>query len=71
MTTATAAIGTRFKTGQTSPVNGIYIFDGYADGTTAPSPTSEERVIPLSRGETFPPVRSANKAAFWKLQRYS
>lgn len=71
MTLATATIGSRFKTGQTAPVNGVYIFDGYVDGTTTPSPTNEERVIPLSRGETFPPVRSANKAAYWKLQRYS
>jgi hypothetical protein len=30
---------------------------------------AEERVIPLSRRETFPPIRSASKACWWKLQR--
>ncbi len=50
---------------------GPYVFDGYTDGTTTPAPTAEERVIPLSSGETFPPIKSAKKAAWWKLQRIS
>jgi len=64
-----ANIGDRFKTGQTCDTSGVYIFDGYVDGSTYPSPTQDERVIPLSRYETFPPVRSADKACWWKLQR--
>ena len=64
-----AKVGDRFKTGQTCDTSGSYIFDGYTDGTTTPSPTAEERVIPLERNETFPPIRSANKACWWKLQR--
>lgn len=64
-----ARIGERFKTGQSSPVDGVYGFDVYTDGSSRPSPTAEERVISLSRDETFPPVRSANKAAWWKLLR--
>lgn len=64
-----ASIGDRSKTGEKCTTTGSYVFDGYVDGTTTPAPTSNERVIPLRSGETFPPVRSANKAAFWKLQR--
>jgi len=64
-----AKVGDRFKTGQKCDTTGSYIFDGYADGSTSPSPTNEERVIPLKAGETFPPVRSTSKAAWWKLQR--
>ncbi len=64
-----AVIGTRFRTGETAPVAGIYEFDRYLDGTSAPAPTNEERRITLSRGETFPPIRSAEKACYWRLIR--
>lgn len=64
-----ARVGDRFKTGQTCEATGSYVFDGYLDGSSSPSPTAEERVIPLSRSETFPPIRSASKACWWKLQR--
>lgn len=64
-----ASIGDRFHTGQKCETTGSYVFDGYMDGTKTPSPTNEERVIRLSAGETFPPIRSAQKAAYWKLQR--
>lgn len=58
---------TRYKTGETCQITGRYQFDGYTDGTYTPSPTREEMVIPLSRGETFPPIRSCNKACWWVL----
>ena len=61
------AVGARFRTGQECVVSGRYAFDGYLDGTTTPAPTPEERQIPLSRGETFPPIRSSGKACWWKL----
>ncbi|NOK12583.1 YjzC family protein [Corallococcus exercitus] len=64
-----ATVGQRFKTGNVCETSGSYVFDGYENGSTAPSPTAEERVIPLSKGETFPPIRSAKKSAWWKLQR--
>ena len=64
-----ANIGDKFKTGDKCPTTGSYIFDSYTDGTTTPSPTQNERVIPLRRDETFPPIRSSNKGAWWKLQR--
>jgi hypothetical protein len=57
--------GRRFKTGEECPKTGRYRFDGYTDGTRTPSPTSNEREIPLSRGERFPPIRSASKGCWW------
>lgn len=56
----------RYKTGETCQYTGKYEFDGYTDGTRTPAPTAEERVIPLERGETFPPIRSSEKACYWK-----
>jgi YjzC-like protein len=56
-----------YKTGDTAPYTGRYEFVRYTDGSTAPAPTSEERIIPLSRGETFPPVKSCNKGAWRRL----
>jgi hypothetical protein len=55
-----------YKTGDTAPYSGRYEFVRYTDGSSTPSPTSEERVIPLSKGETFPPIRSSNKGAWWR-----
>lgn len=63
------SIGTRYKTGEKCVESGIYGFDGYLDGSAWPAPTSEERQIPLSAGETFPPIRSCNKGCYWKLVR--
>jgi len=55
-----------YKTGEVAPHTGQYEFVRYTDGTTFPSPTAEERIIPLSKGEVFPPIRSANKACYWR-----
>ena len=63
------ATKTRFKTGEESPYHAIYRFDGYLDGTSSPPPTAEEREIELSRGENFPPIRSAGQACWWLLHR--
>ena len=65
----TIAIGTRFRTGEKCTESGVYAFDGYLDGTSTPAPTQEERQIPLSAGETFPPIRSTSKSCYWKLSR--
>lgn len=56
---------TRYKTGEKAPYSGNYQFDGYTDGTSTPAPTQNERVIPLTKGETFPPINSCDKAAYW------
>lgn len=63
-----ATVGQRFKTGETCPTRGVYTFDGYTT-TTIQQPTSEERVIQLGAYETFPPIRSTNSGAYWKLSR--
>jgi hypothetical protein len=60
---------TRFKTGEESPWHAKYRFDGYLDGTWTPTPTPEEHEIELSVDENFPPIRSANKACWWKLHQ--
>lgn len=64
-----AKIGDRFKTSDTCETTGSYVFDGYVDGTRTPPPTDEERVIPMKAKNTFPPVHSCDKSAWWKLQR--
>ena len=58
---------TRKKTGELCRTEGRYAFGGYLDGTLFPRPTAEEMVIPMDRLDTFPPVRSTSKAAWWKL----
>lgn len=58
-----------YKTGDKAPHTGRYEFVRYTDGTSSPSPTSEERVIHLTSGETFPPIRSSNKGAWWQSAR--
>ena len=63
-----ATSATRGKTGERCKVGGAYEFDGYVDGSSSPPPTQEERVIRLDLGETFPPIRSCNKAAWWLLR---
>lgn len=64
-----AKVGDRFHTGQKCETKGSYVFDGYMDGSHSPQPTNEERVIPMTVGDSFPPIRSTNKSAWWKLQR--
>jgi len=61
---------TRFKTGEKSPQRGKFQFDGYLDGTSTPAPTAEEKIIELDADETFPPIRSAKKACWWKVIRW-
>lgn len=68
MSTQTSS-STRKKTGETCEIAGDYSFDRYVDGTTYPPPTADERVIPMDRQDTFPPVKSSSKAAWWKLLR--
>jgi hypothetical protein len=60
----------RFKTGQKAPAKAWYLWDGYTDGTRTPRPTVEEQKIPLETGETFPPINSCNKGAYWVLGSY-
>lgn len=57
---------TRFKTGQTGASAATFRFDGYVDGTELPAPRPEEMAIPMGKGEVFPPIRSTQKACWWK-----
>ncbi|WP_228728245.1 YjzC family protein [Brevibacillus composti] len=65
------AIGDRYKTGQRSPANAYYAWDGYTDGTYSPRPTAEEMKIKLERDEVFPPINSTDKGAYWKMTSYA
>jgi len=65
------ALGERYKTGELSPANANYDWDGYSDGSRYPAPTAEEMKITLSKGEVFPPIRSCDKGAYWKMKSYS
>ncbi|MFT3769921.1 MAG: YjzC family protein [Minicystis sp.] len=65
-----AKVGDRFYTGQRCDTGGSYVFDGYyPNGEKTPSPTDDERVIPMTKGGDFPPIRSQSRSAWWKLQR--
>ncbi|MEZ4322849.1 MAG: YjzC family protein [Myxococcota bacterium] len=55
----------RIKTGDICRFPGNYQFRSYTDGTVSPPPTSEERVLPLDRGDHVPPVRSSGKGAWY------
>lgn len=59
----------RYKTGEKCITSGVYKFDGHTDGSMECHPTSDEKEIPLSEGETFPPIRSCKKGAYWVLIR--
>lgn len=56
----------RYKTGQKAPRIQTYTFDRYVDDPQDPPPTEEEREIPLSTGEVFPPIRSSGRSAYWR-----
>jgi hypothetical protein len=64
-----AKIGDEFRTGQESPVHGVYTFARYTKGGAAPLPTIEEREIELELDENFPPIRSTNRGAVWRLAK--
>jgi hypothetical protein len=64
-----AKIGDEFRTGQESPVHGVYTFARYMKGGAAPLPTREESEIELELDENFPPIRSTNRGAVWRLAK--
>lgn len=61
---------TRFmpNTGEICDESGIYRYDGNPDGVIGCQPTPDEYTIPMKEGEPFPPVRSCEQPAKWKLQ---
>lgn len=61
--------GERFRSGSAITIAGVYVFDGYANGTWSPTPLYAERVMTLAAGGVFPPIKSAGKACWWRLSR--
>lgn len=61
-------IGQEFRTGEKAPVSGIYTYVRHINSTYC-VPTDNERTIPLSKGETFPPHRSCNQGVIWRLSQ--
>lgn len=57
----------RKKTGEECQYEGDYEFDGYVESPQYPKPTPDESEIPMEVGETFPPVKSTERAAWWLL----
>lgn len=61
----------RFKTGGVCPTSGVYGFAGHLDPLDPRQPTAEEREVPLSKGERFPPLRSTGTACWWVLRTFA
>ena len=57
------------KTGEKAKVSGLYSYNGPTDNKIGCVPTPEEQIIPLSRGEHAPPVKSCGSGAIWKLEK--
>lgn len=60
-------MNTFHKTGEKVSISGIYSYQGPVKRTTSCVPTKEELRIPLSKGETFPPIKSCKAGAEWRL----
>ena len=54
-----------YKTGEKCVSTGTYKFIRYTDKVNRPAPTLNEREIPLTQGEVFPPIKSQNAGAYW------
>ncbi|TAL05620.1 MAG: YjzC family protein [Chloroflexota bacterium] len=65
-----ATTGQEFTTGQVCPQSGVYAYVGHSSGYGC-SVTPAQREIPLSKGETFPPISGCGHAARWRLVRYA
>ncbi|AKG53767.1 antigen [Dehalogenimonas sp. WBC-2] len=68
----TVNLGQMFKTGHIAPVSGVYRYvshSGEKDHAVECIPSANEMEIPVSKGETLPPVRSCGKGAMWRLIR--
>lgn len=56
-------------TGEKARISGYYKYSGSPTGKIGCSPTPEEQIIPLEKGETAPPVKSCQEPAKWKFAR--
>lgn len=53
------------KTGETCTMSGHYKFAGHTDGSIGCHPTLNESDILIVKGNTFPPIKSHGKCAYW------
>ena len=54
-------------TGQICNTTGSYEFDGYADASTLPLLTDDEKHIAVNAGKPFPSASLDAKSSFWKF----
>lgn len=64
MSATLVPIGTTFRTGEKNPVSGNFVCVRCENA-------GRQNMIPLSKGETFPPCSKCNAAATWRLARYA
>jgi hypothetical protein len=55
-----------YKTGDKAPEKANYVFVRFVNTNVNCTPTNNERNIPLDKGDTFPPIRSCNAAAWYR-----
>jgi hypothetical protein len=55
--------------GHICDTSGVYAFVGYTDAAASLLPIQEGRVITLRSGQPFPPIRSTDRGAHWKVLR--
>ena len=55
------------KTGEQAPESGIYRFVGPTNEWESCEPTAEELKIPLTKGQTVPPVKSCSTGGVFTL----
>jgi hypothetical protein len=55
-----------YKTGDKAPEKGEYKFVRFVNSSVNCTPTTNERSIPMDRGDTFPPIKTCNAAAWWR-----
>ena len=62
----TTTLKTRYRTGEASPCNGHYCWDGWAeDGIGTTEPDTFERNISLAENETFPAM--SGELCWWRF----
>lgn len=55
-------------TGEKAQLSGVYKWIRHLTPSRC-QPTANERLIPLSQGETFPPCKSCQTGCEWELER--
>ena len=64
-----ANIGDKFRIGEICPESGIYKLEEHGVGSGNAQIPENQKEIPLSKGEKFPPCRDCKEEVFWILIR--